>query len=346
MNRSFIHKLLPAPVSGGFEMENYWVWCGSVIQGEDGKYHMFASRWPKSLTFKPHWLTNSEIVRAVSDTAEGPYTFQEVVLPARGNSYWDGMMTHNPTIHKSGDTYLLYYTGTTYEGERPDPLHQVPMGSPRIQEVRQNQRIGLATSRSIYGPWKRMDQPILQTRPGCWDSTMTTNAAPCVLADGRVLLIYKSSSGEGAKLRLGAAMAESYNVPYERLKDEPIFDFTATGDHVEDPYVWHNGNNFELIMKDMHGGICGEKFGGVHAVSEDGIHWDVSQQPLAYSRTVRWDDGTITLQGHVERPQLLIRDGKPTHFFAATANGASVFDKRNPSTRTWTMAIPLSAEGE
>jgi hypothetical protein len=255
------------------------------------------------------------------------------------------MMTHNPTIHKSRDTYLLYFTGTTYEGERPDPLHQVPMGSTRIQEVRQNQRIGLATSRSVTGPWVRKDEAILQPRPDHWDAAMTTNAAPCVLPDGRVLLIYKSSSGEGGKLRLGAAMAEHYDAPYERLKDGPIFDFGASGDHVEDPYVWHNGSSFELIMKDMNGGICGERFGGVHAVSNDGINWDVSKQPLAYSRTVRWNDGSVTLQGHVERPQLLIRDGQPTHFFAATANGTSVFDKKNPSTRTWTIAIPLIGEG-
>jgi hypothetical protein len=47
-SRAFIDRLLPAPVTGGFAMEDFWVWCGSVIQGPEGKYHMFASRWPKS----------------------------------------------------------------------------------------------------------------------------------------------------------------------------------------------------------------------------------------------------------------------------------------------------------
>ncbi|MGV2786981.1 glycosyl hydrolase family 43, partial [Clostridium perfringens] len=31
----------PAPVAGGFRMPGYWIWCGSVIKGEDGRYHMF-----------------------------------------------------------------------------------------------------------------------------------------------------------------------------------------------------------------------------------------------------------------------------------------------------------------
>ena len=29
--------LLPAPVGGGCSMDGYWVWCGSVIRGEDGR---------------------------------------------------------------------------------------------------------------------------------------------------------------------------------------------------------------------------------------------------------------------------------------------------------------------
>lgn len=342
MQNSFNSKMLPAPVGGGFEMDGYWTWCGSVVQGEDGKYHMFASRWSKALSFKPHWLTNSEVVRAVADKPEGPYTFQEVVLPPRGAEYWDGMMTHNPSIHKSGSTYLLYYTGTTYSGSMPDAEHQEPLGlSEKAREARRNQRIGLAVSKSVYGPWVRPNEPVLQVRPGRWDALMTTNPAPCMLPDGSVLLIYKSTAAEGEKLRLGAARAVSFDSPYLRVKQEPIFDFAASGDHVEDPFVWHNGLHFELIMKDMNGGICGEKFGGVHAASPDGVNWIISEPPLAYSRTVRWDDGSVTVQGHLERPQMLIRDGKPTHFIAATANGTSVFDKQHPSTRAWTIVIPL-----
>lgn len=80
-------KMLPAPVNGGFRMEGYWVWCGSVIKGEDGRYHLFASRWKKNQPMHPGWLFGSEIVRAVSDRPEGPYTFQEVVLTARGQQY-------------------------------------------------------------------------------------------------------------------------------------------------------------------------------------------------------------------------------------------------------------------
>mgnify|MGYP000435177835 CR=1 FL=1 len=77
---AFIDRILPVPVSGGFRMTDYWVWCGSVIQGEDQRYHMFAARWPKELPFFDGYKTHSEVVRAVSDTPEGPYVYQEQVL--------------------------------------------------------------------------------------------------------------------------------------------------------------------------------------------------------------------------------------------------------------------------
>jgi len=99
-NTAFIDKLGPSVKNGGFEMEGYWVWGASVIQGEDGKYYAFASRWAKKYPFFNGYIFYSEVVRAVSDKPEGPFTFQEVVLKPRGSQYWDGRTTHNPTIIK------------------------------------------------------------------------------------------------------------------------------------------------------------------------------------------------------------------------------------------------------
>lgn len=333
----FSAKMGKAPVGGGFNMEDYWVWCGSVIKGEDGKYHMFASRWPKSLLFTPNWMTNSEVVRAVADNPEGPYTFAEVVLPARGKEYWDGMMTHNPTIHKAGDTYLLYYTGTTYDF--PSPTPDTPVTDDQRYESNGNQRIGLATAPSVKGPWKRQDKPIIEPRPGEWDGFITTNPAPCVRDDGSILLIYKSKENFGTTLKLGVAFAEHYSGPYKRLSPDPIFDFGLEKNKgVEDAYVWWVDDHYEAIMKDMTGAICGERHGGIHGWSRDGVEWHVSDPPKAYSKTVQWSDGTVTTQGQFERPQLLIEDGRPTHLFVATGDGPGGF--RN-MTHCWNMVVPL-----
>jgi len=66
----FRDRLLPAPLDGGFRQPGYWVWCGTVVKDDAGKFHHYASRWPRGLPFGPHWLTNSEVVHSVADRAE------------------------------------------------------------------------------------------------------------------------------------------------------------------------------------------------------------------------------------------------------------------------------------
>lgn len=338
MTTNLYERLLPAPRDGGFEMTEYWVWCGSVVQSEDGRFHMFASRWPKHLPMHPGWLAHSEVVRAVSDTPEGPYQFQEVVLLARGAQYWDGRSTHNPHIVKHGSKYLLYYMGTTYPFPDVDPGEKYDLDDARCIVARANKRIGLATADSVEGPWERLDKPILDVRPGKFDSYLTSNPAPCVHEDGSVLLIYKSRAYKGhtfSDMALGAAWADHYTGPYHAMSEEPIF--PPSDIHLEDPFVWKTEDGYEMIAKDMNGNVGGEKHGGIHAHSRDGMNWQLAENPKAYSRQVTWDDGTTRRMGNFERPFLLFQNGKPTHLFAATADGDGNFGGRN----TWNMVIPI-----
>lgn len=51
------------------------------------------------------------------------------------------------------------------------------------------------------------------------------------------------------------------------------------GNSVEDPFLWWEGDHFELIGKDMTGGICGECFAGIHACSNNGLDWELCDDP-------------------------------------------------------------------
>ena len=335
---AFIDRLAPAPLRGGFSRPGHWIWCGSGIRGPEGRYHLFASSWSKDLAFHPHWCTNSRTVRAVADRPEGPYTYVEDVLPPRGPEHWDGRATHNATIHHHEGTYYLYYTGITYPEAPPTPENPIGERHPLWAKARASQRIGLATAPSPEGPWTRRDAPILEARPDHWDSLMTTNPAACILPDGRTLLAYKSARHHGSKLEYGMAIADRPEGPYRRLKDEPIFEFPGK-QHIEDAYLWHNGDSYEIIMKDMEGGISGERHAGIHATSLDGVDWTISEPALAYSRNVLWEDGTRTEQGNLERPQLLIEDGRPSHLFFATTSDGKHF--RKGATHSYNLCVPL-----
>lgn len=325
-------------------MEDYWVWCGSTVKGEDGRYHMFASRWPKAYPFYHGYLAASEVVRASSDEPGGPYTFEEVVLPERGAEYWDGRMTHNPFIIRHDGTYLLFYIGTTYDGPRPDRAEmdrhrQMPGGHngkvfPWFKQI----RTGVARSRSVFGPWERWDRPVIDSNPNGWDKGIITNPSALISPEGKIMVIYRSTG-----CKLGLAVAESVEGPFERVSDQSIVD-PGDGLQIEDPFTWWAGDHYEMVCKDLTGKITGEFHAAVHLISKDSLEWRLADPVKAWSRTIQWDDGTRTTQGSIERPFILFEDGEPAWLFVATADGPGPGDGRPGhyhALNTWNMAVPL-----
>jgi hypothetical protein len=65
------------------QKETYFYWDGKIIKGEDGKFHMFASRWLYSNGFGPPgggasgtgW-DKSIPIQAISNNVMGPYVTQ------------------------------------------------------------------------------------------------------------------------------------------------------------------------------------------------------------------------------------------------------------------------------
>src|SRR4051812_5965185 len=55
-------SLMPAIKKGGFRMDDFVLWCPSVIKVGD-TYHLFASRWPAEFGLGG-WTSYSECVRA------------------------------------------------------------------------------------------------------------------------------------------------------------------------------------------------------------------------------------------------------------------------------------------
>jgi hypothetical protein len=339
---------LPAPKNGGFRMDGYWIWDPSVVQGPDGKWHFFAARWPKTLPMHPGWLLSSEIVRAEGDKPEGPFTFKEVVFPARGPEYWDGRSVFNPRVHKIMENgkpkYVMFYVGTTHPFGDPKAVEKIASNDPRVIVARSNKRIGVAVADDPAGPWERSDHPVLLPRPGHFDNFFTSNPAVAFRQDGSVYLMYKTRHYEGADkdythgpMMIGAAEAPNFRGPYRQITEAPLFSQEKFGE-VEDPFVFEEDGTLHMIAKDMSGKICGEKHGGIHAVSRDGVNWKLGDPVQAWSRTVQWDDGTTQIMGSLERPFILFQNGKATHLLGATADGPGGFQN---AANTWDIVIPL-----
>ena len=310
------------PVGRILEEPDHNVWGCSPIYGPDGRVHVFYSRW-KNEAKHQGWITCCEITHAVADSPEGPYEFSDVAIKGRGGDWWDAMTCHNPTIHKVGDKYVLFYMGTS-------------------DGTVYTKRVGMAVSDSLYGPWTRTDKPIVEpdSDPNAWNSICTTNPAFLEHPNGEYWLYYKSwritdwekdleaglreataDVGKHTNRQYGLAVAKSLDGPWEKVGDKPIIDLSHVGENAqsEDAYIWVEDGKFKMIMRDM--GFINHEYGLLFE-SDDGIAW--GQPKVAFRGGGNYFKEPvlgIEREGRMERPQLLRRDGHPEYIFCAMVGG-------------------------
>ena len=302
-------KLLK-PVGRILESADWYVWGSSPIYGPKGTVHLFYTRWPVSKTMNG-WIDGAEIVHAAAASPEGPFHFVDTILAPRGSGHWDGAACHSPHIQLIDGKYCLFYTGNE-NGQAT------------------TQRIGLATARSLKGPWKRMDAPLLEPGPaGSWDDTSMTSPAFVRHPNGQYWLYYKGWNAADlpntpnpdipGNRKYGLATADSLTGPYRRFSKKPVINFPAPGNstkaQLDDAYVWLQQGRFNMIAQGA--GFFGKQ-GGLFSDSADGIHWTEPKkayEPFSeYSRDAPNDS-------QLKRPQLLMRHGKPKYLFTAAEGG-------------------------
>ena len=333
----------PVPLNAKFTDPNYHIWCGSCVKGPDGKYHLFYSRWPKNNPngFAPGWAIWSEVAYAIADDPGGPFTHVNVALPARGTNpatsqkYWDADMTHNPYCILKDGVYYLYYIGN--------------FGNGTYEVHRNNDRIGVAWANSPAGPWNRLDQPVIDITPdpagstAAFDSLCVSNPAITVMADGKMLVLYKgvknSGSTMGGPVRHGAAIADTPLGTYVKQADVAGQIFLPPGAasmEAEDAFIWYSSrydHRYYAVARDVVGTFTGVSGGLAQFQSEDGLHWSASPQPKVLGSSFTWVGGQLN-NTRVERPWVLLDEtGLPIRLFGAT-NGYQ-------SSVSYNVQIPL-----
>ena len=286
------------PVESGLKMDGYWVWGGSAIK-VGTTYHLFASRWKKDGPFPEGYRQGSEIVRATSRSPLGPFTFGEVVIGERDSSFWDSNMAHNPTIHKIGDEFVLFYIGsdfTTYYNKAANSLLR---------------RVGYATAKSIEGPWKRCEKPVID---------FESNNPAILVEEGKIKLMFRDNA-----LKVLIAESDNYKGPYTVVNDN------VWNDRLEDFYIFRSRDYYHVICEDNTGKISGHLRWGVHLVSENGVSdWRSYDPVTVYNHEIVFENDSILNCVRRERPQLLILKNRSgtctTGFMMAGIHGASLWN--------------------
>ena len=315
-------RLLPDPVpqTAAYREPGYHLWDPSVIRGDDGTYHLYYSRWKSSLGFDA-WCTHAEIAWATAPAPEGPYTFRGLALPARGADFWDGHSVFNTNVVRIGTRYFLYYTGNRGTGLW-SPERRISTSSEEWWTHRNRQRIGVAVADSPAGPWRRTDQPLLDTGPAFGNTII--NVPNLVLKpDGGYRLYYKTLADGpgrfgGGVFHYGADSTSPFG-PFVRHprplvnKNELMPEVKTRFDfHIDDHFEWLQDDRYYAIVKD-HDAPYLTPHGKSLLLFEsaDGRAWLPSRHSLVTGFTLRWDDGTRQPFQRLEMPKLLLADSRP-----------------------------------
>ena len=310
----FKDRLQPLSNDNIFKTEGYFNWCSSIIKGDDGKYHLFYSRWPKKNGFDA-WLTHSEIAHAVSKNPSGPWQYKETVLTSRGKGHWDAITVHNPKIEFFDGKYYLYYCSTnmgTKDYTEQELIETAQKGGahPNWKILRPNQRTGVAVAPTINGPWTRMDHPLIE--PSGPITTLTVNPAIARGKDGKYYLIVKGDKpGETRFIRNQAiSISDSPTGPFV-MQPKPVIDYLDT----EDVSMW-----YDPVRDYFYGIFHAHTFIGMVS-SPNGINWEKATEYVITPKKLALSDGTELVPDRLERPFIYQESGEPKVLSMAVKKG-------------------------
>lgn len=299
---------------------DYYNWCSSIIKGEDGKYHLFYSRWERSKKFHA-WLTDSKVAHAVADRPEGPYKYVNTVLDFDKEFYKAGELisAHNPKIKYFEGKYYLYFSTTTLERDitQKEIIETAQSGHPHPNRnaLRSNQRTFVASASSLDGEWVINDKPLLE--PEGPIATIVNNPAITQGPDNRYYLIVKGDKPGAIKFERNQAIAVSDFPDREFvLQPKPVIQDWDT----EDVSIWYDqptGRFYAVFHAHIYIGMM---------TSLNGIDWEKAQDFTIMKKRIEQNaDKPAIMPDRMERPFVFIENNKPKILSLAVKKGDDAY---------------------
>ncbi len=341
-----------------FFSNEHYTWCSSVIKGEDGKYHMFYSRWTfgkRTATddsmnyifngFKG-WCKYSEIAYAVSDKLNGPYKYVSTVLKGDGDpTHWDSFTMHNPQIRKFGNYYYLYYISNSYDSSLQFK-DESKMSKDWKHWLQYNctQKIGVIKARTIKelvnGKYEKPSLPLM-TPDNVNTFEVTTNPTVTQGPDGKYYMMYKSRKPNVGNMTFWMATSDKPDGPFKMLGEV----FTSAEMACEDPCMWYDKKRkrfYAAVKYYSNSKKLVPQFGALALItSVDGLNWQAAAHPLISLKEIKMKDGKKIELAHLERPFVVTdKNGQPLALFAAASiNEPTKGDIDHPSFENNTFNI-------
>jgi len=277
----------------GPQQETYFYWDGKIIKGEDGKYHLYASRWLHSNGFGPPgggstgW-EKSIPMQAVSDDVMGPYVTQGdcYTKNQEGNN-----MGHNVTavIAPAGANPYTLSVGEIVPGQ-------------------------MFNASSASGPWTPMGLVKTNSNGHTACGDLSSNFTLTVGPDHRFWATSRAGCVMDSDNVLGTYTVETDSVL-------PNLEHNDNGS-AEDEVIWYSGGYYHIVYNywNVQRAYHIMSKNGVSGWASTGAAYQATQSPAnANSSWLRYTDGTVNQWHNMERAGVYQENGHVTHFtFAVT----------------------------
>jgi hypothetical protein len=318
-----------------FIQKDHYLWCSSVIKGEDGKYHMFYSRWAHGKRTLDDdsmnyifdgfrgWNKYSEIAYAVSDKVNGPYKQVKTILKGDNDSNkWDRYTMHNPQVRKFGKFYYLYYISNSYDSTLFENSGFAKEWKHWLQH-NATQKIGVIKFASfkdlLKGKYSKPPLPLMEP-DNKRTFEVTTNPTVTEGPDGKFYMLFKSRKPNVGNMTFWMAVSDKPDGPYKIASEV----FTDADMACEDPCIWYDTNRkrfYAAVKYYSNSKKLVPQFGALALItSGDGLHWSAANHALISLRELQMKNGKKVELAHLERPFVVTdRNGQPTALFAAAS---------------------------
>jgi len=304
-------NVLPRDIRNGLEDPDLNEWCywdGRIVEDDEGRYHMYASRWSQSFPHSTGWKQNSKGIHAVSENIMGPYEDKGLLWPD-----WQEGVGHNVMGLRLRDGRYAAVSSEITPGD-------------------------VFVSDSPDGPFRHLGQ--IKVNPSGFHPGLAAyqggkgnmaNVKILLRPDGRYMIVARST----------AVMISDDEIlgPYKIMSDRVYKNYPELPqERNEDPTVWYSGGMYHIVYnhwpsKTSH-----------HFTSQDGIHnW--TYRGIAFkkdeTKIFRYTDGTVNDWEFIERPTAYVEDGHVTHFIFSVLDVHKGRDLANDNHGSKIVVVPF-----
>ncbi len=311
-------NVLPRDINNGIEgiVDRELKWCywdGGIVKDDNGKYHLYCSRWGQEFPHSTGWKADSKAIHAVSDNIMGPYKDTGLI--------WedvDGGKAHNVFGFRMTDGRYGVVTSEITDGK-------------------------IFASDSPEGPFELLGNIELDVAPE--DLRYVRYSKPPHHMSNVQVMAKPDGKGYRIICRSTAVLESENSVlgPYKLLaKNRYYMHPELAHSYNEDPTMWYSGGLYHTVYNHWPSKISH------HFASKDGVNdWVYMGEAFnrAESKIFIYTDGTINDWEFIERPTVYVaEDGHPTHFIFSVIDVGKGADRENDNHASKIFVVPFDGK--